>query len=88
MIMDHGDGARVVMVPVVMVPAKGGIGASADGASGGGASADGASADGAGDGDANADEHVDAVKNPPVKSALNQVSVRELAQTKARLVDE
>ena len=38
--------------------------------------------------DANADEHVDAVKNPPVKSALNQVSVRELAQTKARLVDE
>ena len=46
MIMDHGDGARVVMVP-----AKGGIGASADGASGGGASADGASADGAGDGD-------------------------------------
>ena len=34
MIMDHGDGARVVMVPVVMVPAKGGIGASADGTSG------------------------------------------------------
>ena len=31
MIMDHGDGARVVMVPVVVVPAKGGIGASADG---------------------------------------------------------